>query len=60
MEKISLDKALKEILITIDKLDIKVEDKAELFLNLYNFLDEDKYEENIETLRNKETKKRLN
>ena len=57
MNKDSLIKA-KEIIINIlDGSDIITQDKLELIINLDKFLNEDEYQNNIETLQKQKIKK---
>lgn len=51
MNKESLKEALKVCNEAINNLNINTLDKMELIINLYNFLDENKYEKNIKILR---------
>lgn len=50
MKEESLNKALNEIIDIINELDIPIEDKVELMLNITHFLDKKKYKSNIDTL----------
>ena len=50
MKKESLNKAINSIMETIDKLDIPIEEKVELIINISKFLAPDEYRENIKTL----------
>lgn len=56
MNKESLIKARNKILDTLESLDIEYLDKAELCLNLYKFLDENMYQNNINKLNQKDDK----
>lgn len=56
MKKESLNKARNKILELLDNLDIEYLDKMELYMNLYKFLDEDKYQNNINKLNQKDDK----
>lgn len=54
MDKKSLEEVRENIVLLLDKLDnIAKEDRMELLINLYHFLDPNKYESNIKTLRKK-------
>ena len=50
MEKESIEKARELCIAILDKSDIKNQDKVELLLNIYHFLDSNKYEKNIKIL----------
>lgn len=56
MEKDSLRKVRIEIFKALDNADISQQDKMELVINLYHFLDEDKYLNNIKVLRQNDIK----
>jgi hypothetical protein len=51
MEKESLNKSIDAIIDSLDKLDIPIEDKVELMINLTKILDHKTYRENINILR---------
>ena len=51
MNEESLKRVRDEIIKTLEKTDIDNSDKLELIVNLYHFLDEKKYENNIKILR---------
>lgn len=52
MDKESLEKAGKQIILLLDKMEgIKEKDRLELMINLYHFLDPKKYKKNIKILR---------
>ena len=51
MKKESLEKVKTEIINLLYNLDINPIDKGELAINLYHFLDVNKYESNIKALR---------
>jgi hypothetical protein len=50
LNKESLEKVRELVIDVIDNSEIPVTDKVELLLNLYHFLDPEKYEKNIKTL----------
>ena len=56
MEKDSLRKVRIEIFKALDNADISQQDKMELVINLYHFLDENKYSNNIKVLRQNDIK----
>lgn len=51
MNKESLNKTLRMILLHLKDLGINSSDKMELMINISNFLDENKYEENVKILK---------
>lgn len=51
MNKESLERAGEQIILLLDKMDINNEDKLELMINLFHFLDPKKYKKNIKKLR---------
>ena len=51
MKNDSLEKARDTIIEAISNLDINGVDKAELMVNLFHFLDKDKYKKNIQILK---------
>ena len=51
MNKESLNKTLRMILLHLKDLGIDEVDKMELMINISNFLDDEKYEENIKVLK---------
>lgn len=51
MDKESLIKAREEIIKLLDGTEILTEDKLELIINLDKFLEPEKYDSNIKTLR---------
>lgn len=51
MDKESLRRARIEVMKALECADIKYEDKLELAVNLFHFLDERKYKKNIKTLK---------
>ena len=51
MNKESLERAGEQIILLLDKMDINNEDKLELMINLYHFLDPKKYKKNIKALK---------
>ena len=60
MNKESLIKAKEKIIFFLTDVDIDVVDKAELLINLYQFLDEDKYEKNIKVLKKEQINEKWN
>jgi hypothetical protein len=54
MELESLKKVRELVIDIVDTSNIPTEDKVELLLNLYHFLDPEKYEKNILTLKGSE------
>ena len=50
MNKESLEKIREKAIEVIDKEDIPITDKVELLLNIYHFLDPEKYNQNIKAL----------
>lgn len=60
MKKDSLEKAREILLNHLDNSNIKEEDKLELIMNLYHFLDPVKYENNIKVLRRENKNERSN
>lgn len=56
MNKESLIKARDKILFCLTDVNIDILDRTELILNIYQFLDETKYEDNVKVLK-KEQKK---
>lgn len=57
MNKDSLIKAKEIIINVLDGSDIITQDKLELIINLDKFLNEDEYQNNIETLQKQKIKK---
>lgn len=53
MQGTSLTEVLNKIIELINSLNIPLEDKVELMINISNFLNKDKYKDNIDTLRRK-------
>jgi hypothetical protein len=53
MQDTSLTEVLNKIIELINSLNIPLEDKVELMINISNFLNKDKYKDNIDTLRRK-------
>lgn len=53
MQDTSLTEVLNKIIELINSLNIPLEDKVELMINISNFLNKDKYKDNIDTLRHK-------
>lgn len=51
MKRESLEKVREKVLDVVSNTEITTEDKVELLLNLFYFLDPEKYEENIKILR---------
>ena len=58
MTKESLEKIQDKVFEIVDSSDIEIIDKVELLINIVNFLDPDKYEDNIQVLREHELKLR--
>ena len=56
MKKEILKKVRNEIIDLLDRLDINPIDKGELAINLYHFLDEEDYSNNIKALNQNKTK----
>lgn len=56
MNKESLIQAKSVIISALEKSKIQENDKMELVINLYHFLDEDKYNRNIRVLRQEDDK----
>lgn len=59
MKKESLKIAKEVLMDTVAKLDIDAADRTELMINLYNLLDENKYENNIKVLAKKRGKRNV-
>ena len=57
MNKESLEIAKDEIIKVLERTDIDNADKLELIVNIYHFLDSNKYESNIKTLKLKQDNK---
>ena len=53
-------KAKEKIIFFLTDVNIDVVDKAELMINLYQFLDENKYEENIKVLKKEQMNEKWN
>ncbi len=60
MDKESLIKTKEKIIFFLTDANIDVVDKAELMINLYQFLDENKYEENIKVLKKEQMNEKCN
>ena len=60
MNKESLIKAKEKILFYLTDINIDVVDKAELIINLYQFLDENQYENNIKVLKKEQKNEKWN
>ena len=58
MDKKSLYKTLRMILLHIKDLGIDETDKIELIINISNFLDEEKYENNVKILQKGECERK--